>query len=212
MKKLVTTLALAAAMGGLALTPSISEAAPGQGKGKAKGHGKSDKHSSKSHWNPAPPKKNGRHDNRDWNKGRDDDWRKRDDDWRRREEERRRWEEQRRREEYLRSQDANRNGSWADREYDRRQRTKNEWRNLAIASGAVAILGLLQKDQTLFFAGTAGALYSAYRYEQDRKSQNQLNRARAYYFSQPYFYRDGTRYDRREVWRDGERYFQFVRR
>jgi hypothetical protein len=99
----------------------------------------------------------------------------------------------------------------ASEEARRRQQTKNEWRNLAIAAGAVGVLGLLKGDETLMFAGLAGALYSAHRYEQDRKSQNRLNRARAHIFSQPYFYRDGQRFDRRTVTRNGQKYYQFVR-
>ena len=102
-----------------------------------------------------------------------------------------------------------RNGTWNDAE--RRQRTKNEWRDIAIASGAVGVLGLLKNDRTLTFVGAAGALYSTYRYEQDRKSQNSLDRARAAYFSRPEFYRDGIRYERRTVDRNGERKYQFVR-
>lgn len=96
-------------------------------------------------------------------------------------------------------------------ESDRRQQTKNEWRNIAIGSGALAILGLLKDDSTLTFAGSAGALYSAYRYEQDRKSQNSLNRTRAVYFSKPCFYRNGVRYDRRTVQKNGKKYYQFVK-
>ena len=93
----------------------------------------------------------------------------------------------------------------------RRQQTKNEWRNIAIGSGVLAIIGLLNKDKTLTFAGSAGALYSLYRYEQDRKSQSSLNRARAAYFSKPYFYRDGVRYDRRTVTKNGRKHYQFVK-
>ena len=96
-------------------------------------------------------------------------------------------------------------------ESDRRQDTKNEWRNLGIASGILGIIGLLNNDSTLTFAGAAGALYSAHRYEQDRKSQNRIDRGRAYYFSQPYFVREGQRYERRDVNRNGQRYYQFVR-
>ena len=92
-----------------------------------------------------------------------------------------------------------------------RQETKNDWRNIATASGVVAALGLLKNDGTLTFVGTAGALYGAWRYEQDRKSQNKLDRARAAYFSRDYFVRDGVRYDRRTVNKNGQRYFQFVR-
>jgi len=106
----------------------------------------------------------------------------------------------------------NNNNRWQSPQQlsDRRQQTKNEWRNLAIGAGAVAILGLLQKDNRLVFAGTAGALYSLHRYEQDRKSQSEIDRARAHYFSQPYFYRDGKRYDRKLVNKNGQKYYQFV--
>lgn len=96
-------------------------------------------------------------------------------------------------------------------ESDRRQQTKNEWRNIAIASGALSIVGLLKKDSTLTFVGAAGALYSAHRYEEDRKSQNRHNRTRAAFFSRPYFYRDGHRYNRRVVFKNGQKCFQFVR-
>ena len=227
-KAILSGLVASTAVGGLLLAPATAMA--DGDKGKKRGH-------SKGHHNSAPPKKNGRHDNRDWNKDRrDDDWnrtsnrrdqedwrRRNDDDWRRREDERRRQEEWRRQEDWRRREDERRRQEeWNRRndgryygggsyESDRRQQTKNEWRNLAIAAGAVSLLGILQKDSTLTFAGAAGALYSAYRYEQDRKSQNRIDRARAYYFSQPYFYRDGRRYDRRTVTRNGQRYYQFCR-
>jgi hypothetical protein len=94
---------------------------------------------------------------------------------------------------------------------DNRQKTKNDWRNLATAAGGVAALGILKKDKTLTFAGAAGALYSLSRYEQDRKSQSKEDRARANIFSQPYFYRDGKRYDRQTVTQHGEKYYKFVR-
>jgi hypothetical protein len=98
-----------------------------------------------------------------------------------------------------------------DREADRRQQTKNEWRNIAYVAGAAAVLGALQRDNTLTFAGAAGALYALHRYEQDRKSQSSLDRARAQYFSRDHFYRDGVRYDRRTVRQNGQTYYQFVR-
>lgn len=99
-----------------------------------------------------------------------------------------------------------------EEESKRRQKTKNDWRNITIGSGALGLWGLLKKDNTLAFAGGAGALYSAWRYEQDRKSQSKTDRARAEYFSKPYFYRDGKRYERRTVNRNGKKYYQFVRR
>ncbi|HSI71598.1 MAG TPA: hypothetical protein VK934_00355 [Fimbriimonas sp.] len=102
-------------------------------------------------------------------------------------------------------------GSTTQQQYDRRQQTKNEWRNIAYAAGAAAVLGLLQKDSRLVFGGAAGAAYALWRYEQDRKSQNSLDRARSRYFDNEYFYRDGVRYDRRTITQNGERYYQFVR-
>src|SRR4051794_29308420 len=84
-----------------------------------------------------------------------------------------------------------------------RQETKNTWRNLAIGSGVVGLLGLLKGDNTLFFAGTAGALYSANRYEQDRKSQSRMQQARYQMFRRSSFTRDGHRYVRKTVWKNG---------
>jgi Ni/Co efflux regulator RcnB len=92
-----------------------------------------------------------------------------------------------------------------------RQETKNEWRNIAIGAGAVGVLGLIEHDPTLSILGGAGALYSLNRYEQDRRSQSREDRLRAEYFSHPYFYRDGVRYDRHTVTRNGRRYYQFER-
>ncbi len=102
------------------------------------------------------------------------------------------------------------NGSYQN-QTDHRQQTKNEWRNIAYGAGAVALLGLLQKDNRLVFGGAAGALYSLMRYEQDRKSQNSVNRATSRYFDNDHFIRDGVRYDRRLVTQNGQRYYQFVR-
>ncbi len=93
----------------------------------------------------------------------------------------------------------------------RRQKTKNDWRNIAIGSGALSILGLAKGDKTLMFAGAAGALYSANRYEQDRKSQSKTDRARAAYFSKKSFYRNGHKYVRKTVYKDGKKYYRFVR-
>lgn len=92
-----------------------------------------------------------------------------------------------------------------------RQNKKNEWRNIAIGAGALGVIGLLRNDSRLFFAGAAGSLYSAYRYEQDRKSQNKLDRARASYFARKSFTRDGHRYERRTVRKNGKTYYRFVR-
>lgn len=98
-----------------------------------------------------------------------------------------------------------------NQEDQKRQKTKNDWRNLATAAGGVAAIGILRKDPRIIFAGVAGALYSLNRYEQDRKSQSQSDRLRASFFSQPSFYRDGQRYDRREISQNGERFYRFER-
>jgi hypothetical protein len=96
-------------------------------------------------------------------------------------------------------------------ELKRRQQKKNEWRNLGYAGAAVGVLGLLKGDKILTIAGLGGAGYSAWRYEQDRKSQNRLQRQRAQLFSQRYITRNGHRYERRTVWKNGKKYYQFVR-
>lgn len=186
----------AMAIAGLALAPVQASAdRDDQGRSKHSKHSKQSKHS-----NPAPPKKNGRHDNRDWNKRSDDrDRHERDDD--------------RRRIDPFRSSSSRLPSAYQlQRESERRQQTKNEWRNIAYLSGAVAVLGLLNNDKTLTFAGAAGALYSLHRYEADRKSQSRTDRLRAEYFSRSSFVRDGRTYNRRVMVKNGERYYQFVRK
>jgi len=95
--------------------------------------------------------------------------------------------------------------------YEQRQKTKNEWRNIGIGSGLVAIFGLLKDDPTLTFAGSAGALYSAYRYEEDRKSQNRMRRARAEMFSRSSFTRNGVKYVRNTKYKNGKKYYYFAK-
>ena len=99
-----------------------------------------------------------------------------------------------------------------DRESHHRQQTKNQWRNIGIGSAALGLFGLLKHANTLRFAGAAGALYSANRYEQDRKSQSKTDRARAEMFSRRSFDRDGHHYVRRTVHKNGHTYYQFVRK
>jgi hypothetical protein len=97
-------------------------------------------------------------------------------------------------------------------EMERRQKTKNDWRNLAAVGGLATLFGLLKNDKTIMFAGAAGGLYSLNRYEQDRKSQSQMSRARAAMFSRPYFDRNGKRYERRLITKNGQKYYQFFRK
>jgi hypothetical protein len=92
-----------------------------------------------------------------------------------------------------------------------RQQQKNQWRNIAIGSGALGLLGLLKGDSTLTFVGGAGALYSAYRYEQDRKSQRREDQARARLFSMRSFSQGGHRYVRHTKYKNGKKYYYFTR-
>jgi hypothetical protein len=190
--RMILSTLLAAVMLGASITPALAD--DDKGKGKKKGHYKNGKAYG---MHPSQNKRKGG----DW----DDDDRRYDD---------RRYETYRRDDSRYRTTNDSRYGSQydLDRLSDRRQQTKNEWRNIAYVSGGVALLGLLNKDSRLVFAGAAGTLYSLYRYEQDRKSQSSIDRLRASYFSRPYFVRDGRTYDRRIVSRDGQRYYQFVRR
>lgn len=96
---------------------------------------------------------------------------------------------------------------------ERRQQTKNTWRNLGIGGGALGIAGLLTGNKTLAALGLGGGAYSAYRYEQDRKSQNRDARNRYQLFSQRSFEHNGHRYERRTRTRNGQKsyYFQRVR-
>lgn len=93
----------------------------------------------------------------------------------------------------------------------RRQQKKNEWRNLGYAGAALGIYGALKGDSTLTFVGTTGALYSAYRYEQDRKSQGKMERQRAAIFRRGYYYRNGHKYVKKTTWRNGKKYYYFKR-
>ncbi|MEA2552260.1 MAG: hypothetical protein QOJ65_436 [Fimbriimonadaceae bacterium] len=92
-----------------------------------------------------------------------------------------------------------------------RQKTKNDWRNLAYAGAGLGIYGALKHDNTLTFLGTAGAIYSATRYEQDRKSHSRMRRNRAAVFSRGYFYRNGKKYVRKTSYKNGRKYYYFKR-
>lgn len=61
------------------------------------------------------------------------------------------------------------------------QSSKNAWRNIGIGAAALGIYGAVKGNGGLAAAGLAGAGYSAYRYEQDRKHQSQERDRRMYY-------------------------------
>lgn len=95
---------------------------------------------------------------------------------------------------------------WIDR-----QTHKNDWRNLGYAGAGVAGLGLLTHSPLLIGAGVAGGLYSAYRYEEDRKSQSKMARRRYALFSKKEVWEHGHRYKRVTVMRNGHKYYAFKR-
>lgn len=92
---------------------------------------------------------------------------------------------------------------------EHRQQTKNQWRNLGIAGGAAGVLGLLTGNKTLTALGIGGGLYSAYRYEQDRKSQNKLQHNRYQLFNRTSFNHGGHRYVRKTKMVKGQKYYYF---
>ncbi len=65
---------------------------------------------------------------------------------------------------------------------DSRQSNKNNWRNLGYAGAAALGYGLLKHNSTVALLGAGAAGYGAYRYEQDRHSQSQAQRARQRYY------------------------------
>jgi hypothetical protein len=92
-----------------------------------------------------------------------------------------------------------------------RQKTKNDWRNGAYLGAGLGVLGALNHDSTLTFLGAAGAIYSANRYEHDRKSQSRIDRQRASYFARGYYTRNGHSYRRYTTYKNGRKYYYFKR-
>jgi len=89
-----------------------------------------------------------------------------------------------------------------------RQKNKNLWRNLAIGSGVIAGYGLLHHNTGTTVLGAAGAGYSLYRYEQDRKSQSAAARGRARYYERHYL-RYHRRYTPDTYIRNGRKYYKY---
>jgi len=145
-----------------------------------------------------------RDDQRRYDQQRQADQRRRDDSWNR--------DNSRRRSDDRQWVDRGRNYRSDNRYYDGfSSGRRNDWRDIAIGFGAIGIIGLLEHDDCLVFSGATGALYSLWRYNEDIDCDDPYRRARAHYFSLPYFYRDGCRYERRIVTRDGERCYEFAR-
>ena len=105
-----------------------------------------------------------------------------------------------------------RHESRRDRRDDHRQSTKNTWRNLGIAGGALGVAGLLTGNRTLATLGLAGGAYSAYRYEGDRRNQSRFDHDRYEPLRRPAYGYGGDHYDRHERWRDGRREVVIIHR
>lgn len=94
---------------------------------------------------------------------------------------------------------------------DNRQTQKNNWRNLGIAGGAVGVYGLLTGNKTLAALGIGGGLYSASRYEADRKSQNRDEHNRYELFRRTSFDHNGHHYVRKTKKVNGQNSYYFQR-
>lgn len=92
-----------------------------------------------------------------------------------------------------------------------RQSTKNTWRNVGLASGAAGVFGLITGNKTLAALGIGGGLYSASRYEADRKSQNRDDHRRYELFNRSSFDHNGHHYERRTKTVNGQRNYYFTR-
>ncbi len=97
------------------------------------------------------------------------------------------------------------------KEIARRQKTKGDWQKIGNIGGAVAILGQLNKDKTASYLGLGTALYSAYRMQEDSKSQNKTKREMAAFYNRDHFTKNGVRYDRKTVKKNGKTYYTFVK-
>ncbi|MBL8064787.1 MAG: hypothetical protein JNM34_02895 [Chthonomonadaceae bacterium] len=103
-------------------------------------------------------------------------------------------------------------GTSRDRSSQAHRKSKQEeWKKIGIGSAAAAVLGLISKNGTLTTLGTVGALYSAYRYEEDRKSSVRSRREKAQLYSRKSVVIDGHRYKRQTVRKGKKVYYQFVR-
>ena len=93
----------------------------------------------------------------------------------------------------------------------KRVKTKSEWQKAAYAGAGIALLGQLNRDKTASYLGAAGALYSTYRMEEDRKSSNKQKQALAAHYKQDHYVSKGVRYDRKTVRKNGKPYYTFVK-
>jgi uncharacterized protein YcfJ len=84
------------------------------------------------------------------------------------------------------------------------QNDKNNMRSLGIAGAAIAGYGLLKGNSTATLLGAAAGGYGAYKYEQDRKAQDEQKRARQH----TYYHRSYTENGRKYYRYNGHLYYQ----
>ncbi|HTQ09963.1 MAG TPA: hypothetical protein VMI31_07840 [Fimbriimonadaceae bacterium] len=99
-------------------------------------------------------------------------------------------------------------GGWGDHHFYRSDH--DDWRDILFLDG-VLDFDILLNDSTVCFDGPYGGYYPVWQYQIDIVSSDPETRARAELFEHRFFYRDGIRFERRTVWHDGDRCYQFVR-
>ncbi len=101
--------------------------------------------------------------------------------------------------------------SKSKKEIAKRQKSKADWQKTANIAGVIGILGQLNKDKTASYLGTGVALYSIYRMQEDTKSQKRTPRERAAFYNRDHYVKNGVRYDRKIVKKNGQKYYTFVK-
>jgi hypothetical protein len=72
---------------------------------------------------------------------------------------------------------------------DDTQNQKNNWRNAAIAGGAVTLYGLVNHQHTTALLGAVGTGIALSQYERKRHEQSERNSERARYYHHHHHYR-----------------------
>jgi hypothetical protein len=96
------------------------------------------------------------------------------------------------------------NGYYFDRAYTTPAIVDHDW--ATIGAGVT-----LSSDPYIAFSGSYGSYYPTASVDVDLASSDPNRHARALYFQHPYFWRNGTRYDRTTVTRHGTTYYRFAR-
>ena len=96
-----------------------------------------------------------------------------------------------------------------DPEYKFPAQIPNDFNSIVGRFGGV---DTLENDPTLVFSGDSGEMYPVVEYNTDRVKPDKKFKLKSAFFGRPYFYRDGSRYDRKITVDDkGQRCFQFVK-